>query len=124
MNMRKFYLITTTVMSIFLSIAGIVLILNINAVDAGIELYAVKSSYIDEYKPEDSLQLYVGGNIVHASDEFNILAGKESIRNIITNFSNKNIMLIISFLRRQIEPQNYTDISMEDESIQFIQKGD
>ena len=117
-------MITTTVMSIFLSIAGIVLILNINAIDIGIERYAVKNTYIDEYKPDDSLHLYIGEKIMPESVEFDLLAGNESIRDIITNFSNKNIMLIILFLRRNLEPRNYTDVSMEDENIRLILKGD
>ena len=122
--MRRFYLITTTVMSIFLSIAGIVLILNINAVESYIERYAAQSSYIDEYKSDDSLQLYEGEKIVPASDVLSLLAGKESIRDMITNFSNKNIMLIILFLRKNIEPQNYIELSMQDEKTQFISKED
>ena len=117
-------MITTTVMSIFLSIAGIVLILNINAVESYIERYAAQSSYIDEYKSDDSLQLYEGEKIVPASDVLSLLAGKESIRDMITNFSNKNIMLIILFLRKNIEPQNYIELSMQDEKTQFISKED
>ena len=101
-------MITTTVVSIFLSIAGIVLILTINASDIGIERYAAKNASVDEYKP----------------DESNVPAGKEPIRDIITNFTNKNIMLIISFFRKQIESFSYTDLIIEDSNTQVILKED
>jgi hypothetical protein len=78
------------------------------------ERYDIKTAYIAEYKPDDSLHLYIEEKTVPESGEFNLLAGKESISDMLYNFSNKNIVLIILFLREQIESQDYTDLSMKD----------